>query len=289
MQQLSFKTRLKKLSFHRKVVLLGAFILILGSFLPWYADLDKFGIGDTFLGITGPMYLAGLVILSLSTISLSVIIMELFEKPVKWLPIREEHFYLFAAGFSLFMLILSNSVYFHPKFGVNLTDKSMGIGMMMSFGGVVIVCFGALIGLKKQRDRVIQGHMSHLDEISTTTKKTVPVEGTTIGKVSEDSIDNELNNVAESVAKIHTINPPITNQDNQNNGRGILDKAKESLQRERRSIQKPPEKSNQVNPIRQSVTKRELPPDEKIDRFQTIEERINEYNLKKSTNDIRGN
>ncbi|MBI4231741.1 hypothetical protein HY605_00795, partial [Candidatus Peregrinibacteria bacterium] len=59
----SFKSRLKKLAISKKLILVGSGLMVVSAFLPWYSDLDRFKIGDTFLGITGPLYLVGFLVL----------------------------------------------------------------------------------------------------------------------------------------------------------------------------------------------------------------------------------
>jgi len=85
----TFKSRLKRLPFKEKLVLIGGFLVVIGSFLPWYKDLDKFRTGDTFLGITGPLYLAGLIVLVSGLVSFGLIMAKLLEKRGLKLPMQE--------------------------------------------------------------------------------------------------------------------------------------------------------------------------------------------------------
>ncbi len=162
----SFKYRLKKLPLVSKFVLFGSMIAILGVFLPWYKDIDKFNTGDVFLGITGPLYLAGIIVLLSSIVSCGMIVLRLFEKPVPKLPLKEEQFYVFSSSLSLFMLVLTVSVFFHNKFGLNLINKSVGIGMMMTFVGCGLVLLGAIIAIKHQNVSFdVQGHLEPLIDL----------------------------------------------------------------------------------------------------------------------------
>ena len=145
----TFKNRLKALPFKEKLVLIGGLLVVIGAFLPWYKDIDKFRTGDMFLGITGPLYLAGLIVLSGGLVSFGVIMAKLLEKKNFKLPIQEAYIHLAGAGFSVLMIILTTSVYFHPKFGINLTDKSIGFGMIMSMVGVGGVILGSVLAIKK--------------------------------------------------------------------------------------------------------------------------------------------
>jgi hypothetical protein len=67
-------------------------------------------------------------------------------------------FYLMAGGFCGFLLLLANSVYFHPKFGVNISIKESRFGMLLALAGVVVVFVGAYL-LRKRQVRY-----AHLDE-----------------------------------------------------------------------------------------------------------------------------
>jgi len=146
----TFKSRLKRLPFKEKLVLIGGFLVILGSFLPWYRDLDKFRTGDTFLGITGPLYLAGLIVLATGLVSFGLVMAKLLDKHGFKLPIQEAYIHLAGTGLSILMIILTTSVYFHPKFGINLTEKTIGIGMMMSMLGVGFVILGSVLAIRKR-------------------------------------------------------------------------------------------------------------------------------------------
>ena len=139
------KERFIKLSGARKAVLIGAGISIVSVFMPWYSDIDRFRIGDKFLGITGPLYLTGLLVLLAGGLSFGLIMLYLTKKPLPNLPIKESQLHMLNGGASMFMVIIAASVYFHSKFGVNIADKSVGIGMYLAFlGGGVLVAGGIM-------------------------------------------------------------------------------------------------------------------------------------------------
>lgn len=146
----SFKIRLKKFPLMKKALLIGSFLMIISVFIPWYNDLDKFRIGESFLGISGPMYLAGFLVLVAGGSSFGILFLQLLEKPMPKLPFKDIQIHIFGSILSFFMLILTASVYFHPKFGVNLTDKNMGIGMMLAFVGSGIVLLGGILSLRSK-------------------------------------------------------------------------------------------------------------------------------------------
>lgn len=138
-----------------KLIGIGAVILGVSTFCPWYEDLDSYRIGDQFLGITGPASFVGIVILLLSGFSLWMFSYHLFEKRLPKLPVKEAIINLFVAIESLFLLVLVNSIYFHPKFGVNITLKESRFGMTFAFAGAVVLLVGAFLQNREDsaRDR----------------------------------------------------------------------------------------------------------------------------------------
>ncbi|MFA5947445.1 MAG: hypothetical protein WC806_00530 [Candidatus Gracilibacteria bacterium] len=141
----SFKIRLKSLPLKEKCILIGAILIALGAVLPWYKDLDRFNTGDIFLGISGPLYLAGFIVLFSALASFGIILFKCMNKQLPKLPLTEKQIHIASLGLTAMMLVLVNSVYFHPKFGINLTEKSMGIGMIMVFMGLGLEAIGNII------------------------------------------------------------------------------------------------------------------------------------------------
>jgi len=134
--------------------------------LPWYKDLDKFNTGDMFLGISGPLYLAGLIILLAAIGSFAMITMKIMQKPLPKLPVEEKFFHVMVSGLSLFMLIFSTSVFFHPKFGINVINKNMGFGMYMTFIGAGMVMAGGVMAIRNKGVNFDEeGHLEPLIDI----------------------------------------------------------------------------------------------------------------------------
>ncbi|MBI4235630.1 hypothetical protein HY604_05020 [Candidatus Peregrinibacteria bacterium] len=144
----SLKNRFKKMPSNKKMILVCSFLTVISLFMPWYSDIDQFKTGDGFLGITGPLYMAGILILILNVASLGLVAMEFFDKPEPKLPISTKQFHILSGSISTVLLVLMLSVYFHPKFGINLTNKSAEFGMILGFIGMAGVIFGALMKQK---------------------------------------------------------------------------------------------------------------------------------------------
>lgn len=132
-----------------KLVSLGGLITALSVFLPWYQDLDAFKTGDMFLGITGPLYLIGLIMLILGGLTISSVISKKWQNRISRIGLELPVTHIIIAAFNLFLLVLANSVYFHAKFGVNIMLKEFRFGMVFAFIGVGLMLIGGIFEYKK--------------------------------------------------------------------------------------------------------------------------------------------
>lgn len=133
-----------------KFIGFGSLILAISTVLPWYADLDAYNVGDLFLGVTGPASLVGIIILLISLASFSLFLLHLIERSKPKLPVKEPVFHLFVGIASLFLLLIVNSIYFHPKFGVNITLKDSKFGMLLAILGAIFMIAGGYLQYKKE-------------------------------------------------------------------------------------------------------------------------------------------
>ena len=78
----------------------------------------------------------------------------LLERRVPRLPVREAIFHLFVGIESLFLLLMVNSIFFHPKFGVNITLKESRFGMTLAIIGSAVLVVGAYFQNKKKLKKV---------------------------------------------------------------------------------------------------------------------------------------
>lgn len=151
---------------HLKLIGIGSFLLAISTVMPWYSDIDAYKIGDMFLGVTGPASFVGIVILMLSLGAFGVYITHLLERRQPKLPVKESIFNLFVGIESLFLLLLVNSIYFHPKFGVNITLKESGFGMVVAFTSAILLTFGGYLqGKKEAQTEDLIGRLEPLVEL----------------------------------------------------------------------------------------------------------------------------
>lgn len=133
------------LPFEKKIVGIGALLMIVGLFFPWYQDLDTFRTGDSFSGLSGPMYFVGFTFLVMAAGSLAVMMMDHLDKKIPLLKMKSSRLHLFCGIASMYLLFLEGSVYFHPAFGVNITLKQSGIGMFMGFAAAALLVVGGYL------------------------------------------------------------------------------------------------------------------------------------------------
>lgn len=145
MPQKRFLQYIRDLSFEEKLVMWGSVLCFISAFLPWYRDIDRFGTGFQFLGITGPLYLVGLFFAALGLTIFGTLFIKRVRQKILDFGFQMTNFYLLSAGFLLFLLILTNSVYFHENFGVNITSKEFRFGMLIGFIGVGLLFVGTFL------------------------------------------------------------------------------------------------------------------------------------------------
>ncbi len=134
-----------QLPFEKKLVGMGTILMVISLFLPWYQDLDSFHTGDTFSGLTGPMYLAGFTFLVIASFSLVVMVMDYLDKKLPVFKMKTSKLHLWSGIFSFYLLFLVGSVYFHPAFGVNITLKQSGFGMFTAYAAAAFLTIGGYL------------------------------------------------------------------------------------------------------------------------------------------------
>ncbi len=178
----SFKIRFMKLPLVRKAIMIGGLFTAISVFMPWYSDVDKFNIGESFLGISGPLYLAGFFVFVSGAVSIALIAMQMMEKRMPRLPMKEPQMHIAGSVLSLFMLGLTASAYFHPKFGVNLTDKSLGFGMILAFIGAGVVMLGGILAVRaKEVSFDVEGSIAPLIDMDRE-KASLNMQDVTVGE-----------------------------------------------------------------------------------------------------------
>lgn len=147
-----FKNIWRKLSSGQKVTMLGSLLLILSLFLNWFSDKDVFRSGDTYSALGGPLYLAGFTMLLLAVLNLGLLVLAAWrQKRVAAMGESRQGKIQMMAGFvSMYLLIVINSVFFHPRFGLNILEKKPEIGVMLALAATVMICCGGYLSYRKK-------------------------------------------------------------------------------------------------------------------------------------------
>ncbi len=138
-----------RLPFLKQLVLVSSLGLMISTVMPWYDERNSFGIGETYLGIQGPFFLIGFIVLGLGAVSFSRL----------FLPLTGRHFFkakktgllsFFMGLQSLILLVVANSVFYHPDFGANISTKSTRFGMTVAFVSLGIMIFAGWLARNKE-------------------------------------------------------------------------------------------------------------------------------------------
>ena len=144
---------LSRLEARRKWLLASSVILALSAILPWYEDVDAFGAGDLYLGVTGPLFLVGLMVLASALFVAGWVVLPAMGRRVPKLPIKEGALFTSLGLQNLLLLLVANSVFFHPKFGVNITFKNTKFGMILALAGAIVLVWSGYSYYKSELKR----------------------------------------------------------------------------------------------------------------------------------------
>jgi hypothetical protein len=138
------------LPFEKKLLGAGSLLMAISVFLPWYEDRDSFNIGDVFLGVTGPLYLVGLTVMTLAIMNIVLIAMDSTGRKIPFGNLKTSSFFLTTGLVSFYLLMVVNSVYFHNKFGVNITLKQSQFGMFTAFISASLMTIGGYLATRER-------------------------------------------------------------------------------------------------------------------------------------------
>lgn len=138
-----------RLPLSQKLIGLGALLLAISTFLPWYSDVDSYRVGGQFSGLGGPTYMLGFSILGLACASLWFFSYHLFERRLPRVGVKESTLQLALAIESGFLLLITNTIYLHPQFGVNILTRELGFGVTLAVMSIAMLIFGGYL-LRKQ-------------------------------------------------------------------------------------------------------------------------------------------
>lgn len=140
----------------KKGILLSSGLLMVSTLMPWYDERNSFGVGETYLGIQGPLFLVGLLVLSFGAITFFNLFFPLMGRNFFNLRHRGGSVALIFGTQSLLLLAVANSVFYHPEFGLNLANKGTRFGMMMALFSVGLMILTGFLTRRKENNETLE-------------------------------------------------------------------------------------------------------------------------------------
>lgn len=169
------RAELEKFTLEEKIGIIGSLITIGSLFLNWYSDVDVFRTGDTFTGLTGPLMVLGFTMLTLSIGNALMIAAKAFKiRPFASWKLGKTQLWIGSA--SLYFLVATHFIYFHPQFGLNILSKQSETGVMVCLLGIVMTCLGGFLAYRKDGaavDVLEDSRAETYDQIAQVVKKVV--------------------------------------------------------------------------------------------------------------------
>lgn len=135
-----------RLSGPEKAILIGSGLTMLAPLLPWYDSMKGY-ISETIMGISGPLFLVGVFTMIFGALTFFQLFLPMIGKSLAKRDIAQlANFCGFQA---VLMLIISNSVFFNPDYGVSVTHKGTRFGMFFAFTGAALMIIGAYFSKKR--------------------------------------------------------------------------------------------------------------------------------------------
>ncbi|MFA5855371.1 MAG: hypothetical protein WC846_03785 [Candidatus Gracilibacteria bacterium] len=130
-----------RLPFVKKAVMVAGAATTVSTLMPWYDMRNSVGIGNTYLGVQGPLFVVGMLVLGFGAVSFLNLFLPLAGKSFFNLKRKGGATSMILGAQSLLLLLVANTTFYHPNFGLALSNKTTRFGMMMAFlsAGLMII------------------------------------------------------------------------------------------------------------------------------------------------------
>ncbi|MCC6643484.1 hypothetical protein IT411_01935 [Candidatus Peregrinibacteria bacterium] len=195
------------MSSDQKLNVVGSVLLIISLFVSWYSDKDVFRSGETYSGLNGPLYLLGFSMLILGAGNLLITLGQAMKLPlIKTIKASTMGKLQMGAGFAaMYLLILINSVYFHPQFGLNILSKKSEAGVLIALVAAVLICVGGYLDFRKRLEENttvdLKEAVVEKAQIVEQVERNVPTEPKALAQNVEDSVAQAIPEIQP--AKVH--------------------------------------------------------------------------------------
>jgi hypothetical protein len=148
----------------KKVILVSSFTLCVSTVMPWYDQRNNFGVGDTYLGLQGPLFMIGIVMLLCGAASFFNMFLPLFGKNFFDLKRRTGSVALIMGTQALLLLLVANSIFLHPAFAATVNNKTTRFGMAVAFFSVGAMMISGWWTRRKDRAGVVEEQEEEVEE-----------------------------------------------------------------------------------------------------------------------------
>ena len=138
----------------KKVVLVSSFTLCVSTVMPWYDQRNNFGVGDTYLGLQGPLFMIGAIMLLCGAVSFFNMFLPLLGRNFFDLKRKTGSVALLMGSQALLLLVVANSIFFHPAFAATVNNKMTRFGMAIAFFSVGAMMISGWWTRRKDRSGV---------------------------------------------------------------------------------------------------------------------------------------
>lgn len=134
----------------KKAILAGSAALMLSTVMPWYDLRNSFGVGNTYLGIQGPLFVIGFLVLGCGAVSFFNMFFPLMGRQFFNLRKRGGSTAMLLGGQALLLLLVANSIFYHPDFGASVSNKATRFGMVITFASIGMMIIAGWIARHKE-------------------------------------------------------------------------------------------------------------------------------------------
>lgn len=149
-----------RLTAEEKVAGLGALLVFIGIFLPWYSvvlNFDKKSITES--GLSGDMGVLGFVVLLMMILSFLVLVGEHLHIKLPQFGYSKEQILFFLMGQSAFLVLIAIAVY--TKRSLEFTDAGLRFGIYLALVGALLGAFAIFAQIQKFKKKEVHEFFEH--------------------------------------------------------------------------------------------------------------------------------
>jgi hypothetical protein len=177
-----------RLSAEEKVTGLGALLVLIGIFMPWYSvvmNFDKKSITES--GLSGDIGVLGFVVLLMIILTLLVLVGEHLHIKLPRLGYTKEQMLFFLMGQSAFLVLLAIAVY--TKRSLEFTDAGLRFGIYFALVGAFLGTFAIFSQIQKLKKEEVREFFEHEEPTEEEVEKEIEEQ---IEKHSEEISEKEI-------------------------------------------------------------------------------------------------